>query len=119
MISFAVWRNERQLLFLTREQIDRLHEISLERHGGMAGVGNEGLIESALAAAQSTFFYGRGDVFDIAAAYAFHIAETQAFIDGNKRTAASTALTFLELNGVSATPTEDALYSAMIDIANK
>jgi death on curing protein len=107
------------LVFLTRFQIDRLHEISLKRYGGLAGIGSDGLIESALASGQNTFFYGHGDIFDVAAAYAFHIAEAQAFNDGNKRTAAAAALTFLELNGVSSTPNEDALYAAMIDIAKK
>ena len=97
------------LVFLTRSQIDRLHEISLKRHGGLAGIGSDGLIESALASAQNTFFYGPSDVFDVAAAYAFHVAEAQAFNDGNKRTAAAAALTFLELNGVSSTPSEDAM----------
>lgn len=107
------------LIFLTRKQINRLHDISLERYGGQAGVGDSGLLDSALASAPNAFFYGRGDIFDVAAAYAFHIAEAQAFIDGNKRTAVAAALTFLELNGIQATPKEDNLYNAMIDIANK
>jgi death-on-curing protein len=106
-------------IFLTRGQINRLHEISLKRYGGMAGIGNDGLIESALASAQNFLFYGHGDVFDVAAAYVFHIAEAQAFNDGNKRTAASAALTFLELNGIHSTPSEEAMYNAMIDIAKK
>ena len=106
-------------IFLTRAQVDRLHQISLERYGGMAGVGNDGLLDSAMASAQNAFFYGRGDVSDVAAAYAFHIAEAQAFNDGNKRTAVAAALTFLELNAVHSTPSENELYNAMINIANK
>ena len=58
-------------------------------------------------------------MFDIAAAYAFHIAEAQAFNDGNKRTAAGAALTFIELNLGSPTPSENELYDAMIDIAKR
>jgi death on curing protein len=61
--------------------------------------------------------YRGGDLFDIAATYAFHIAESQAFFDGNKRTAITTALTFLELNGAYAPPDQDALYDAMIAIS--
>ena len=105
--------------FLTRSQVDRLHNISLERYGGQAGVREPGLVDSALASAKNAFFYGGGDIFDIAAAYAFHIAEAQAFNDGNKRTAIGASLTFLELNSVSTTPSEDELYDAMIDIAKK
>jgi death-on-curing protein len=105
--------------FLTRPQVDEIHDISLARYGGQAGVREPGLVDSALASAKNTFFYGGGDVFDIAAAYAFHIAESQAFNDGNKRTAIGAALTFLELNSVHPTPSEDELYDAMIDIAKK
>jgi len=66
------------------------------------------------------FFYGQGDLFDLAAAYAYHLAENQTFIDGNKRTAITTALAFLELNGISTSViTNDELYNAMIGIAEK
>jgi death on curing protein len=106
-------------IFLTRTQVDRLHNIGLERYGGQAGIGDSGLMDSALASAKNTFFYGGGDVFDIAAAYAFHIAEAQAFNDGNKRTAIGAALIFLELNSVRSTPSEDELFDAMIAIAKK
>jgi death-on-curing protein len=106
-------------LFLTRSQIERLHDQSLMKFGGSAGVGDEGLIQSALASAKNAYFYGRGDLFDIAAAYAFHLAEAQAFIDGNKRVGAGAALTFLEVNGMHTSLSDNALYNAMIDIAEK
>ena len=106
-------------IFLKRSQVDELHDLSLERYGGQAGVRDSGLVDSALASAKNTLFYGGGDIFDIAAAYAFHIAEAQAFNDGNKRTAIGAALTFLELNSVHPIPSEDEMYDAMIDIANK
>ena len=61
-----------------------------------------------------------GDLYDLAAAYAYHIAENQPFIDGNKRTAITTALAFLELNEVSTSAvTNTELYDAMIAIAEK
>jgi death-on-curing protein len=106
-------------LFLSRAQIGRLHDQSLARFGGADGVGDEGLIQSALAAAKNAYFYGQGDLFDIAAAYAFHLAEAQAFIDGNKRTGIGAALAFLEVNGVRITADDNMLYNAMIDIAKK
>jgi death-on-curing protein len=58
-------------------------------------------------------------IFTIAAAYAFHLAQTQAFLDGNKRTAVITALTFLELNYVTKTPNNLEIYNAMIAIAER
>ena len=106
-------------LFLTRFQIERLHDLGLARFGGSAGVRDDGLIESALASAKNAFFYADGDLFDIAAAYAYHLAEAQAFTDGNKRTGIGAALTFLEINGVQTAASDDILYDAMIDIANK
>ena len=107
-------------VFITRELVDALHERSLEEHGGKGGIRNEHGLESALAQPMNMFFYGQGDLFDLAAAYAYHLAENQTFIDGNKRTAITTALAFLELNGVSTTViTNDELYDAMIGIAEK
>jgi death-on-curing protein len=78
-----------------------------------------GLVESALASAKNTLFYAGGDWFDVAAGYAFHLAEAQAFIDGNKRTAVVAALVFLAKNGIYATPATWELYNAMIDVAEK
>ena len=66
------------------------------------------------------FFYGQGDLFDLAAAYGFHIAQNQPFVDGNKRTAITAALAFIELNGISTSGlAADILYDAMIAIAEK
>ena len=60
--------------FLTIAEILYLHNESLARFGGSAGVRDLGLVESAAASAQNAFWLGRGGLFDIAAAYAFHIA---------------------------------------------
>ena len=65
------------------------------------------------------YYYGQGDLFDVAAAYAFHISEAKAFLDGNKRTAIAAALVFLEGNGVVIPSETDRLYAAMIAIAEK
>jgi len=78
-----------------------------------------GLVSSALGSAQNTYFYGYGNMFDIAAAYAFHIAESQAFIDGNKRTAAAAAAAFLTVNGLPFPKDDGSVYAAMMQIANK
>lgn len=61
--------------FLVREIIDALHARSLKLFGGLQGVRDSGLVDSALAAAENAWFYGEGDVFDVAAAYAFHFPE--------------------------------------------
>lgn len=105
--------------FLTVDEVLRIHARSLAEHGGTEGVRDPGLVESAVASAANTFYYGGGDVFDIAASYAFHLAEAQAFLDGNKRTGAAAALVFLARNGVYAAPPKWEFYLAMIAIAEK
>lgn len=84
--------------FLTLAEVLYLHDESLARFGGSAGIREPGLVESALGSAQNMYWYGRGGLFEIAAGYAFHIAELQAFIDGNKRTVVAAAISFLTLN---------------------
>jgi death-on-curing protein len=101
--------------FLSLATVLWLHRQSLEKHGGLDGVRDLGGVESALGSAQNTYFYGGGDRFDIAAAYAYHLAEAQAFLDGNKRTAVACALTFL--GGPS--PNQLELYDAIISIAKR
>ncbi|MSU58621.1 MAG: type II toxin-antitoxin system death-on-curing family toxin [Pedosphaera sp.] len=105
--------------FLTPAIIEQLHADSLALFGGSSGVRDRGLVESAIASARNTYLYGRGDVFDMAASYAFHIAEAQAYLDGNKRTAVAAALTFLKGNDVKLPIDESEIYNAMIAIAEK
>ena len=72
--------NAHEPLFLTRSQIERLHDLSLARFGGSGGIRDEGLIQSALASAKNAYCYGQGDLFDIAAAYAFHLADRKSTV---------------------------------------
>ena len=106
-------------IFLELDEVLRIHARSLDEHGGRDGVRDLGLVDSALASAKNILYYADGDWFDVAAGYAFHLAESQAFIDGNKRTAVVSALVFLAKNGIYATPAPWELYSAMIDVAEK
>lgn len=107
-------------IFISREVALDIHHASLERHGGMDGLREPGLLDSALMQPEATYYYGQGDLAAIAAAYAFHIAQNQPFIDGNKRTAMGCALLFLKANGVDVEQYDDAeLYDAMIGIAEK
>jgi len=105
--------------FLTEEQVSRLHDQLIERFGGTLGLRDSVSFQSAVMHPQNVYFYAQGDVFDIAAAYAYHLAESQAFLDGNKRTAVTSALTFLDGNGVEVSASDKDLYEMMIAIANK
>jgi death on curing protein len=106
-------------VFLSREAVDLIHEASLRAFGGADGVRDENALESALAQPMHEYFYIQADLYQIAAAYAFHIAENQPYIDGNKRTGLLSALNFLAENGIVADKPVDAFYDAMIAIAQK
>ena len=106
-------------VLLTSEQVQTLHRGALERDGGQDGIRDSGALESAVIQPRNVFHYARGDLFDVAAAYAFHLAESQAFLDGNKRTGMAAALVFLRLNGVTVPRATDELFAAMIAIAER
>ena len=104
--------------FLTREIIDAIHEEQISTFGGAHGLRDENALESAIAAALNVYHYGGGDIFEIAAAYGFHISESQAYLDGNKRTGVQAALIFLEGCAVDARSLpEDGTYELMMNIA--
>ncbi len=106
-------------LFLTVPQVETLHRMALERHGGQDGLRDRAALESATMQPCNVWLYSQGGLFEIAAAYAFHIAEAQAFLDGNKRTGMSAALVFLEGNGIEVPVATEKLYAAMIDISER
>ena len=77
-----------------------LHDEQLAEHGGLPGIRDLGVVQSALARAQNfASFDNCEDVARLAAAYAYGIARNHGFLDGNKRTALVTADLFLMLNG--------------------
>jgi death on curing protein len=106
-------------VFLTIEQVKTLHRLALDQYGGQDGVRDAATLESAVMHPCNVWLYGQGDLFDIAAAYAFHLAQAQAFLDGNKRTGIGAALVFLEGNGVPVPEATDELYAAMIAVAER
>lgn len=76
-----------------------IHDRQISRHGGASGIRDRGLLDSGLARPLNRFGFGETDLHRLAANYAFGIAKAHAFVDGNKRTAFVTAVTFLGLNG--------------------
>lgn len=110
-----------EITFLTLDEILLLHELQLERYGGASGIREKSLLDSAINTPQASFGgeYVHKGLYEMAAAYAFHIAENQPFVDGNKRTALASALVFLDLNLIEIDDPDELLYGAMIDIAQK
>jgi death-on-curing protein len=107
------------VVYLNKDIVLEIHRLQLEEHGGADGIRDHGGLDSAIAQPQASF--GDEDlhatIFDKAAAYAFHLSEAQAFVDGNKRVGLASALTFLALNGYEFSEDQPEFYDAMIAIA--
>lgn len=106
--------------FLTVEDVLAIHADQIERYGGDSGQRDLGLLDSAVHAAQNVAAYAEDwDLCDLAAAYVFHLAENQPFVDGNKRAALASGLVFLHQNGVEIDDPGELLYDVMIGAATK
>lgn len=107
--------------FLTVEDVLQIHDEQLVAYGGIAGIRDQALRESAVMMPQASFgeTYLHEDLAQMASAYAFHIAQNQPFLDGNKRTGLVAALVFLDLNDVTVLDPEEKLFDAMIAIAER
>ena len=92
--------------WITREECLALHDMMLSQYGGIAGVRDENLLDSALARAQQLFSYGKPAMVEMAAAYVFGIVKNHPFFDGNKRTGFMMGAGFLERNDFSFEATE-------------
>lgn len=88
-------------IFLDVEDVIEMHQDTVATHGGEAGILSMDLLESAVAmpAMKSFGEFLHTDLFEMAAAYAFHLGKNHAFRDGNKRIGAIAAEVFLEING--------------------
>lgn len=87
--------------FLTLDDVLESHAGQIAHYGGSDGIRDVGLLESALAQPMAMFGgqYLHPNVFEMAAAYLFHLVKNHPFIDGNKRVGLEAALLFLEING--------------------
>jgi death on curing protein len=112
---------KRPLSHPTVEAVKAIHAEVLAAHGGGAGLREEALLESAVAAPQATMM-GEPlftDPVEIAAAYLFYLCRNHPFVDGNKRAALATCLVFLSENDLL--PNEkldvDAWEALTLDVA--
>jgi death-on-curing protein len=94
-----------------------IHAEQIAEHGGLEGIRDQGLLESALARPENLSAYGKPDVCDLAAAYAYGLARNHPFADGNKRTAFVVSATFLILNGRDLTATEVNVVETVLKLA--
>ena len=104
-------------VWLTEAAVVGLHGELIAEHGGLGGVRDRGLLESALTQQLNLAAYGEPTLFELAAAYAFGLARNHPFNDGNKRVALAAADVFLQLNGHEIRVSEPEAVSVMRDLA--
>jgi len=105
--------------FLTLDDVLESHAEQIATYGGSDGIRDPGLLLSALAQPEATFDgqYLHIDLFEMAAAYLFHLVQNHPFIDGNKRVGLEAALLFLEINEHSIETTDEALVELVLQTA--
>ncbi len=105
--------------FLRVDEVIEIHRDQIERYGGDLGLRDGHALLSAIAMPQSGAYgeYFHRDVFEMAAAYLFHIVQNHPFVDGNKRTGLAAALVFLDLNGVEIGADQDELAGFVLEVA--
>ena len=103
--------------WLDKQLILAVHDEQLAEHGGLSGVRDSGLLESALARPEHLAAYGEPDIAELAASYGYGIARNHPFIDGNKRTAFVAALLFLVFNHYSFQASDSDKVIVMLKVA--
>ena len=106
-------------LFLTLAEVVQIHTNQIRLYGGTDGIRDLALLQSAMAQPEASFAgeWLHRDIFEMAAAYAFHLCQNHPFLDGNKRVALVASLVFLEINGVSIADPSQKLFGAMLKLA--
>ena len=107
-----------KIRWLSVREVYAFHDLALSEHGGMPGLRDAGLLESAVLRPKTAYEYGTSDLAELAAKLAFGLVSNHAFFDGNKRTALLASLTFLRLNGKKFTASESEIAALLIDTAN-
>lgn len=105
--------------FLKIEQIITYHDEMINRYGGLHGIRDLGLLQSAIEMPRARAF-GQDlhpTIYDKAAAYLVHIVKNHPFFDGNKRTGAFSACVFLSVNGISVDFSDHKYELLVIEVA--
>ncbi len=105
--------------FLTLPEVLEIHQNQTNLYGGDPGIRDMGLLKSAIGMPSATYGgeFLHTDIFEMAAAYLFHLVKNHPFVDGNKRVGAVSALVFLVLNGFELDVPEDDFADIVLDVA--
>lgn len=106
-------------VFLGLDEVIEIHNDQIKRYGGRAGIRELALLKSAIATPAASFGgdYLHTDIYEMAAAYLFHIVRNHPFIDGNKRTGAVASVVFLMMNGLELHADEDIFEKVVFSVA--
>jgi death-on-curing protein len=109
----------KELIWISDGVVLAIHRRQLAEHGGLEGIRDEGLLQSALYRSQNLLAYSESppDVASLAAVYAYGIVKNHPFVDGNKRTAYVVMRTFLKLNGYDLQASSEEKYQIWIALA--
>lgn len=104
--------------WLSRDMVLAIHDEAVAMFGGMAGVRDEGLLDSALDRPKNLLAYADAPtLFALAASLCFGLVKNHPFLDGNKRTGLLSARAFLFLNGLAFEPRETDEVNTMVAVA--
>ena len=105
-------------IWLEADEIKLFHRELIAEHGGLAGLRDEGALESTLARPQHLMHYNSAATLaELAACYGFGFARNHVFTDGNKRIALVSINVFLQINGTNLTSSEVAAVHLITDLA--
>ena len=108
-------------VFLGLNEVIEIHDDQIKRYGGHAGIRDIDLLKSAVALPPAGFGgdYLHTDIYEMAAAYLFHIVLNHPFLDGNKRTGAVASVVFLMMNGIKVNADEDSFERMVLSTAEE
>lgn len=109
--------NSSDLKWVSENTVLAIHDEQLAEHGGMPGVRDLALVQSALHRPQDLAAHGAPDIADLAAAYAYGISRNHGFLDGNKRTAFVVAYVFLLDQGYEMMASDQDAVTTMLAVA--
>ena len=104
------------MVFLTLDDILESHQNQIDTYGGSHGIRDIGLLKSAIAQPEANYGgqYMHADIFEMAAAYLYHLVMNHPFVDGNKRVGLESALIFLEVNDALLDANDDELVDLVL-----
>ncbi len=107
------------MIFLTVDEVIEIHTTLIQTYGGLDGIRDMGLLISAIEMPKASMFgeFLHPTFFDKAAAYLFHIVCNHPFLDGNKRTGATSALVFLDMNEINIEFDENQFEELVVQVA--